>query len=232
MRHYSEFGFADPENAKHYAEGSPANFVPGFSIMHGLVVQLLSETAGVDGHTLVLGAGGGLELKAFADARPDWRFTAVEPSPEMIAAAKNNLDHVADRIDWIEGYIADTPAGPFDAATCLLTLHLIPDNGAKLDALCAIRERLKPGGAFAIVDNCLDPKDPNAKRTMDRYIAFARSNGIDEDLLEHVATTVTEKGECITAEREVALLAEAGFTDVDLFFAGLSWRGWIARRPL
>lgn len=33
--------------------------------------------------------------------------------------------------------------------------------------------------------------------------------------------------------REEALLAEAGFTGTELFFAGLSWRGWItyACRP-
>lgn len=29
-------------------------------------------------------------------------------------------------------------------------------------------------------------------------------------------------------EQEVALLEEAGFTDVHLFYAGLAFRGWVA----
>jgi len=63
-----DFGFADPENARNYAEGGPANFVPGFSAMHRSTVQMLTETAGTDGEILVLGAGGGHELQVFANA--------------------------------------------------------------------------------------------------------------------------------------------------------------------
>lgn len=33
---------------------------------------------------------------------------------------------------------------------------------------------------------------------------------------------------CVSAARDEALLREAGFIDIDLFYAGLSWRGWRA----
>ena len=228
QRHYSEYGFADPENAKRYAAGTPLNFFPGFSVMHDLALQLLRESMGPDGNLLVLGAGGGLELKAFAEAQVGWQFTAVDPSPEMIAAGKTNLATEVDRITWVEGYASDMPDGPFDGATCLLTLHLIPDNGLKLETLKCIRRRLKPGARFILVDNCYDKTAPDFERVIDRFVAHALNRGVPEDLLETVRVSVTEKTESISAEREAALLSEAGFKEVDLFYAALSWRGWVA----
>jgi tRNA (cmo5U34)-methyltransferase len=135
----------------------------------------------------------------------------------------------AARVDWVQGYIADAPAGPFDSVTCLLTLHLISDDGEKLEALRQMHRRLKPGGAFAVVDNCFDRTRPDFARKLGRFIEHARRSGVLEDVLTRVATDVETKTESVSAEREIALLAEVGFQDIELYFAGLSWRGWIAR---
>lgn len=32
----------------------------------------------------------------------------------------------------------------------------------------------------------------------------------------------------VPAERNEALLPEAGFTDIELFYRGMEWRGWVA----
>ena len=228
-RHYSDYGFDDPENAERYAAGAPRFFLPGFDTMHALTIQLLGETAGRDGRVLVLGAGGGLELRAFLDAEPNWRLTAVDPSPQMLAVAKNALGADAEKIEWSEAYIPDAPPGPFDAASCLLTLHVIPDDGQKRDALKAIRSRLKPGGLLAVVDNTMPPSEPAFETKIDRFLEQARRVGVAEDQLERVREANTNINECVTEARETALFAEAGFSDVTLYFASLSWRGWIAR---
>jgi tRNA (cmo5U34)-methyltransferase len=228
MRHYSEFGFADIENAKRYSKGSPANFLPGMSVMHELTMQLMEESMGSEGSALLLGAGGGLELDAFAKAKPTWKFTAVDPSPQMLEVAKEKLDYAKDRITWAISYIADAPMETYDSATCLLTLHLIPDDGTKLSVLKDIKSRLKEGGRFIIVDNCFDRKDKTFDTKMARFINQARTKDIPEDILEMVQKDVTEKTESISEHREVELLEEAGFKNIDLFFASLSWRGWVA----
>lgn len=44
---------------------------------------------------------------------------------------------------------------PFDAATCILILRLVPDDGAKLELLRQTRRRLKPAAPFVLVDQCL-----------------------------------------------------------------------------
>ena len=63
--------FSDPEAVKHYAEGPP-RFVPGFADLHRMTRILLAEQAAQDAQVLVLGAGGGLELKSLAEAEPGW----------------------------------------------------------------------------------------------------------------------------------------------------------------
>lgn len=226
MRHYSEFGFADPDNARSYAASGPRPFVPGFDAMHAMSVQLLEETMSTNGHALVLGAGGGHELRAFYRARPEWRFTAVDPSPEMLASARDSLAQAP--ITWIEGYVEDAPDGPFDGATCLLTLHLIPDDGQKRSTLLEIGRRLKPGAAFILVDNCLDFGSPDADRGLARYLTYARSQGTPQEALSSLRSELPAKSESIDEVREVELLQQAGFRDIELFYAGLSWRGWVA----
>ncbi len=46
--------------------------VPGYAGMQRMTALLLSERVPEDGQVLVLGAGGGLELKVFAEAHPKW----------------------------------------------------------------------------------------------------------------------------------------------------------------
>lgn len=221
------FDFDDPEQVRRYAEG-PARFIPGYATLHRLVLQLLTERAGPKAHVLVLGAGGGLELHAFATAMPDWTFTGVDPSATMLAQAKQHLGEAASRVNWTLGYIPDAPQGPFDAATCLLTLHVleVPD---KLPALQSIRKRLKPSAPFAIVDQCFDTTEPDAEKHLDRYARYAIDSGADPADVARVRAAVAAGKTMLSPEREEALLREAGFSNVELFFAGLRWRGWIAQ---
>lgn len=119
-------GFSDREAVAHYAEG-PRRFVPGLSDLHRMTAILLGERAPPDAKVLVLGAGGGLELKALAEAHPDWTFVGVDPAKAMLELAEKTLGPLAARVHLVEGYIDDAPEGPFDAATCLLTLHFLED---------------------------------------------------------------------------------------------------------
>src|SRR3546814_16464902 len=82
---------------------------------------LLAERAPADGHILVLGAGGGSELKAMADAHPGWRFTGADPAAPMLDLAAKIMGPDAANAELIEGTITDATTRPFTGATCLLT---------------------------------------------------------------------------------------------------------------
>jgi len=220
--------FDDPAFVQRYAEG-PHQFVPGYQVMQRMAAQILAERVLGNGEVLVLGAGGGLELEAFAALHPGWRFTGVDPAAEMLKAARERVDACGadDRVELIEGLIDDAPDGPFDGATCLLTLHFVPDDGGKLETLELIRKRLKPGAPFVLVDLCIAGDDADFRR--DRYATFALNSGADPDDVAQTKARLVDVLHTVSAEREEALLKEAGFTGVDLFYAGLSWRGWSAR---
>jgi tRNA (cmo5U34)-methyltransferase len=82
--------FSDPQAVARYAE-APPRLVPGFADLQRMIMLLLAERAPDDARVLVLGAGGGLEIKAFAEAKPGWLFDGVDPSAEMMSLAQVTL---------------------------------------------------------------------------------------------------------------------------------------------
>lgn len=88
--------FSDPQAVARYTEGPP-RFVPGYNAMLSMAAILLAERARDDARILVLGAGGGLELKTFAQAQPDWSFDGVDPSAAMLGLAEQTLGPLAPR---------------------------------------------------------------------------------------------------------------------------------------
>jgi tRNA (cmo5U34)-methyltransferase len=99
--------------------------VPCYDGMQRVTTLQLAERGQEDARVLVLGDGGGLELKAFAQAHPGWIFDGVDPASEMLKLAERILGPLASRATLHQGYIDDAPMGPFDAATCLLTLQFL-----------------------------------------------------------------------------------------------------------
>jgi tRNA (cmo5U34)-methyltransferase len=222
-----EVFFADPDFAARYREGPP-RFVPGHHDMLRMATMLLAEDAPRDAAVLVVGVGGGIEVRHFAEAHAGWRFTGVDPSAQMLAVARSMLAEQALRCDLIEGTVEAASLGPFDAASCLLTLHMIPD-GTKLATLRAIRARLRPGAPFVIVDHCLDKADPQFERRLDRYARFALDSGAPPEDVRRACEGIRQSVPMISRAREEALLEQSGFRDAEIFYAGLLWTGWTAR---
>lgn len=112
--------FSDPNLVSSYAENA-ARLVPGMHDLPKMAGVLLSECVSADARILILGAGGGLELKAFSELQPTWALEGVDPSAEMLQLARKTLGHLQSRVRLHHGYIDTAPAGPFDGATCILT---------------------------------------------------------------------------------------------------------------
>ena len=221
--------FDDPEFVTRYVEKGPAAFMPG----HGGVLQmagvLLAERMPPDGVVLVVGAGGGLDTRALAKAGADWRFVGVDPAPKMLELARAVVgDEVNARLQLIEGVVTDAPEGPFDAATLILVLGIIPDDGSKLLTLTEIQRRLRPGAPFLLVDRCDDREGANFRRNVDRYARYATASGVDPETVAGAYESQKANTGLVPAERNEALLSEARFTDVEPFYVGMAWRGWVA----
>lgn len=218
-------GFDDPATVARYVE-NPPRVVPGFRDLQRMTRVLLAEKAPADGRILVVGAGGGLELRAFAEAQPSWRFVGVDPSAEMLKLAGQTLGPLAERVDLHEGYIASAPTGPFDGASCLLTMHFVP-VAERVSTLTEIRRRLKLGAPFVVAHHSV-PEGEARDLWFDRFGAFAADNGVAFDPASGGARILGERLPILSPEAEIDVLQAAGFTDPQLFYAAFTFRGWVA----
>lgn len=216
--------FTDPAMVSGYAEGTPRK-VPGFADLHRMAMLLLAEHAPEKANILVVGAGGGLELKAFAAARAHWRFVGVDPSSEMLDAARSILGPLRSRVALQQGYVDAAPAGPFDGATCLLTLHFLTKE-ERHHTLREIYRRLKRGAPLIVAHHSY-PAGADPVRWLARSAAFAGGPRADPAQTAMSAASMAEHLRIMSAEEEEAILRDAGFSDPALFYAGFSFRGWV-----
>jgi tRNA (cmo5U34)-methyltransferase len=210
-------------HAQSYAEGPPRQ-VPGFAGLQRMTSMLLAERVPAEGKVLVLGAGGGLELKTLADDHPGWSFVGIDPSADMLAAAAQIVGPHTARIHLQQGYIDTAPPGPFDGATCLLTLHFVPRD-QRLDTLRHVHRRLVPGAPFVVAHISFPQAEPERSLWIARHVAFG---GGDPANAERARQAIGTRLSILSPEDDEALLHDAGFSDVSLFYAGLSFKGWLA----
>ncbi len=209
-------------HAVSYAEGPPRQ-VPGFDGLHRMMSMLLVERVPAQGQVLVLGAGGGLELKALADAHPGWTLTGIDPSADMLRLAEQIVGPHASRVSLHEGYIDSAPVGPFDGAVCLLTLHFVPRD-QRLETLRQVHRRLVPGAPFVVAHISFPQSEPERSTWIARHVAFSGTAAANVESARHAIAT---RLSVLSPEDDEASLREAGFSDVSLFYAGLSFRGWV-----
>ena len=210
-------------HASSYTEGLHRQ-VPGFDGLHRMMSLLLAERTPPNGRVLVLGAGGGLELRTLAGDHPGWTFDGVDPSADMLRLAERTAGPHMPRIRLHEGYIEAAPEGPFDAATCLLTLHFIPRD-RRLHTLAQVRRRLKAGAPFIVAHISFPQTEPERSLWIARHVAYG---GTDPANVESARQAIATKLTILEPEEEEAMLRDAGFSDVKLFYAGLSFKGWVA----
>lgn len=188
---------------------------------------LLAERAPGNARVLVLGAGGGSELKALAAAQPGWSFVGVDPAGEMLRLAERVLGPHMDRTELVQGYIDDAPEGPFDAATCLLTLHFL-DAPERIRTVRAIHRRLRPGGPFVAAHSSFPQGAGERSAWLDRYAAYPVAMGADPAEVNKARAAVAASLNTFAPEQDEAILRDGGFSNVSLFYAAFTWRGWVA----
>ncbi|MEQ9245941.1 MAG: class I SAM-dependent methyltransferase [Nitratireductor sp.] len=202
--------------------------VPGLADMHRMAGILLAERVPRNARVLVLGAGGGLELRNFARAYPGWRFDGIDPSADMLALARATLGEMQNRVTFHQGYIEDAPEKRFDGASCFLTLHFLPRE-ARLDTLRTLHSRLQPGAPLVVAHHSFPIETPAGERWLRRNAAFHAASGeVSGKVMAQIAA-MRQNLPALAPEEDEALLAEAGFGDIELFYAGFSFRGWVCR---
>jgi tRNA (cmo5U34)-methyltransferase len=218
--------FSDPKAIADYAENATRR-VPGLNDIHRMSALLLAESTPANGRVLVVGAGGGMELEFFAQSFPGWQFDGVDPSAEMLSLAKTALGPLASRVQLDNGNIEAAPNGPFDAASCLLTLHFITE-AERYRTLCEVHARLKPGGVFVAMHYSISQNRAERDLWLSRCAAFAILSGIDPEQAKAATAAIGKQLPILAPQQDEELMRKAGFSDINVFYVGLAFRGWVA----
>jgi tRNA (cmo5U34)-methyltransferase len=178
----------------------------------------------------VAGAGTGKEIIDCSQNNPHWSFTGFDPAEPMLSITKEKVAAASlkSKISFVLGLIDDVADKDFDAATAILVMHFLPDDGAKLNFLKAIADKLQPGAPTVLVDlegeigsdeyNVLN----SALKNQQLFIR-AENDRVDEEFV------IREKEvHFIPQERIEQLFNEAGFIEVHKFFKAYLFGGYVA----
>jgi tRNA (cmo5U34)-methyltransferase len=219
------------QRAARYDQTIPI-WIPHYVVLSNQLPALLRayHAPEEDVDILVAGCGTGMEIHALLQTSAGWKFTGIDPSPEMIAQAQQKLStHQQARYSLVEGTVDSLPPTPaFDAATSILVMHFLPDDGAKLRFLQSIATRLRPGSPFVLVDMFREPE------SFERYLQMLEMHlvqrGEDREWIRDGLAHIRNDIQTVSEKRVKALLQEAGFTNILRFSQHLIYGGWVAEK--
>ncbi|MBF0169370.1 MAG: class I SAM-dependent methyltransferase [Alphaproteobacteria bacterium] len=218
------------QRAKRYDE-TVRKVIPGYETLHAMAQFLLEGILKPDAHLLIVGCGTGEEIERLASHHPGWRFTGIDPSQAMLDQARERLEskNLLKRCELLctKAESLD-PALRFDAATCLLVMHFLPDDGAKAGLLSAIASHLKPEAPLLLADLHGASDTDRFARLLAAWTRWQLAHGVDpvevEKGLKHVARDV----HFVPETRLFKLLHQAGFGSVEHFHQAFLFGGWLA----
>ncbi|MCB2184435.1 MAG: class I SAM-dependent methyltransferase [Desulfobulbaceae bacterium] len=214
-------------------ESKIRRMVPGYEAMHDLSLNLLRNSLPSSANILVSGVGTGQEVLAYSRVNATWCITGVDPTEKMLSIAieRVNEKDLSDRIHLKQGIVKDLPQVPcFDAATSILVMQFIPDDGSKKEYLTEITTRLKPGAKFIIIDLVGDKTTHGFNMFFSAWKARQLFMGEDKEEVKKDFEHILRDLQFITENRMNDLLQEAGFRAIHKFFQSYLFSGWIAEK--
>jgi tRNA (cmo5U34)-methyltransferase len=107
----------------------------------------------------------------------------------------------------------DAPFGPFDAATCLLTLHFL-DPAERRRTACEIRRRLKPGAPFVAAHGSFAQGAGERGLWLSRYAAYALASGAAADQANKARMAVEANVQMLSPEQDEGARGLGSATDL------------------
>ncbi|WP_341527562.1 class I SAM-dependent methyltransferase [Nostoc sp. UHCC 0302] len=207
--------------------------LPGYEAMHTMALSFLRSHLPKEANLLIVGAGTGMELVKFGQRNLAWQMLGVDPSSNMLAIARDKIQqhNLSQRIQLFHGFTQDLPSTPlYDAATCILVMHFLPDDGSKLALLQSIAQRLKSSAAFILVD-VFGEKGTREFEQMAAIIKiFWQEMGMTPEKSVESLETIHKGIHPLPESRVLELLQQAGFGNIIRFYTGLWVGGWIATK--
>lgn len=208
-----------------------AKTAPIGDCLHFLLDAVFAELPS-DARILCVGAGTGRDLLHLASVFPGWRFTAVDPSGNMLNECRRKAEDagVESRCRFHEGYLDSLPGDEsFDAATCFLVSQFILDPEERAGFFRSIAARLRAGGLLASSDLATDMTSERFDPLLRMWLHAVSAEDRSTEGMETMRTTYSRDVAVLPPARVEAIIEAGGFEKpVQFYQAGLI-RGWFAR---
>lgn len=224
---------ANPPVASTEYDDRARRAIPGYEAMHTMALALLKFYLPEVANLLIVGAGTGMELVKFGKSNPQWQLLGVDPSSNMLAIAQQKIEqnNLSNRVKIFLGYTHDLPKTPlYDAATCILVMHFLPDDDSKLALLQSIAQRLQSSAAFVLVDMFGEKSSHEFEQMAAIIKLFWEEMGMSSEQINEILERINTMVYPIAESRAIELLQKAGFGNITRFYTGLWIGGWLATR--
>lgn len=203
---------------------------PGYDVLHDVVSSVMETTLGAEAHLLVVGAGTGAEIAAMGTAQPDWQFTAVDPSSEMLERCRRRMagTDLEERVEYVCESVEDLSSSRrFDAATSVFVSHFLEDRDAKLRFFGSIARWLRTGAPFVFAD--LHARGEGSDAVWDAWKSwFFRTGALDEEVDRVFSKMEAEISFVPEAELD-RIVQTAGFDPTTRIYQCFLWGAWWTR---
>lgn len=229
----SDFDLNPPIDVSKYDQ-SIRLFCAAYEPLFLMAYSALRAALKDDANVLIVGAGTGMEICTFNRLSPGWSMTGVDPSAEMLSIAREKMAESgsADNTRLFQGYTHDLPETDlYDAATCILVMHFLPDDGSKLHLLESISRRLKSGAPLILADGFGTRDSMEYECNLSAWKTFVVAMGVDPEVVEDgFNNQILKRLQFVPEDKIVSLLDEAGFEKPVRFFTSFLYGGWIATK--
>jgi len=193
-----------------------------------LITRMIFATLPTDSRILCIGAGTGPELFYLAEAFPDWRFTAVEPSSAMLDVCRKRADElgVINRFTFHEGFLETLPdSDPYQAATCILVSQFLLEPVKRINLFYHIAKRLTPGGILVNADLASDISSQKYQKLLEVWARTMEYSGVPKEDIDILGSDIA-----VLPQQDIeSLIEQGGFDKPTLFFQSLLIHAWFSR---
>ncbi len=202
---------------------------------HAAILDQILETAFAlipdPSRWLDTGCGPGRLVSLAQKVAPDTHFTLADPSPAMIALAREHNPALPAERFVTAGSEALPALAPFDVITAILCHHYFADPADRARALRRCRDLLAPGGALLIVENVRAESAIGHALQRRRWTAWQHAQGRDAATVELQLAREGTRFFPIRVSEHQALLGDLGFAAVELIYRGYGQAGFLAIAP-
>ena len=223
------------ESALDYDQGIRRRIL-GYDSLHEAAHSLLQSQVHESARILIAAVGTGQEAVLCAQAHPGWKIVGFDPSAEMLELGRKRIAHLGlgGRVQLHQATIDSVPASPpFNAATALLVMHFLPDDGSKLALLRGLAGRLEPGATFILADMTGEPGSPDFETLFAAWKVYwrrAHDPSVDDVAMEKEFAARRSRAGWIDEARHLELFAQAGFIAPVRIWSSLLFCAWAMRR--